>query len=362
MKRLAFGIIFLASAAAAGAADFSADTVRSGSYVHLPAGETFAGGVVFTGAAVVIDGDVDGDVLAFGAYVEINGTVNGDLLVGAATVVITGRITGSAQCYAASVALTGSVGGSYDVSGAALFLRGRVGGATRSSGAATWLGGLFAGDVEAESGYLALEDTARLGGDVDYRAEELDVSPAARVAGELRELPEPVPEEKESRPFNFTWWALKNLWSILALFVFAALMAWLRPVMLTAIPDNIRNRPGTSAALGAAVFVGGPLAVALLALTIVGIPSALVVAAFYAMGLYAAYVFAGAFLGRLLAAWLFKGRETPALFAALVGIIILVLLGNIPFFNILLALAVWVFALGGTALYTWEMRKTQPRT
>ncbi|UCH79456.1 MAG: hypothetical protein JSU81_05770 [Candidatus Coatesbacteria bacterium] len=361
MKRLAFVIAIVASAAA-GAADFSADTVKSGSYLHVPAGETIAGGVVFTGAAIVIDGDVDGDVLAFGAYVEINGAVNGDLLVGAATVVITGRVAGSAQCYAASVAHTGSVGGSYCVSGAALFLRGRVGGETQSDGAATWLGGSFAGDVEAESGYLALEEGALFGGDVDYRAEELDVSPAARVAGELRELPEPVPEEKEPRPFNFTWWALKNLWSILALFVLAALMAWLRPVMLTAIPDNIRQRPWLSLALGAAVFVGGPLAVALLAVTIVGIPSALVVAAFYLMGLYAAYVFAGAFLGRLLAARIFKGRETPALFAALMGIIILVLLGNIPYFNVLLALAVWVFALGGTALYAWEMRKTRPQT
>lgn len=361
MKKLAFGIAVVASAAA-GAADFSAETVKSGSYVHLPAGETLAGGAMFTGAAIVIDGDVDGDVLAFGAHVEVNGTVNGNLLVGAATVTITGRVAGSAQCYAASVALTGSVGGSLEVSGAAAFLRGRVGGKTRSHAAATWLGGSLAGDVEAESGYLALEDGALLGGDVAYRAEELDVSPAARVAGELRELPEPVPEEKKPRPFNFTWWALKNLWSILALFVLAALMAWLRPVMLTAIPDNIRDRPWLSLALGAAVFVGGPLAVVLLAITLVGLPSALVVAAFYAMGLYAAYVFAGAFLGRLLAAWIFKGRETPALFAALIGIIILVLVGNIPYFNILLALAVWVFALGATALYAWEMRKTRPLT
>lgn len=360
MKRTAL-ILTAAFAATAGvrAADFSAYTVKSGNYVHVPAGEVLTGGTVLTGAVVVVDGDVDGDLMAFAAYVEVNGDVNGDLLAAAATIIVNGKVAGSAQCYGAVVSNAGSVAGSLEAAGAALFLRGSVGGDVESAGAATWLGGTFAGDVEAESGYLAVEDDARVAGDVSYRAEELELSPAAAIAGRLEEMPEP--EEKEEKGFNFTWWLIKNVWTVVALFVLAAFVGWLRPVMLTAIPDNVRTRPVASLLLGLAVFVGAPVAVLVLAVTLVGIPSALILAAFYAMALYTAYVFAGVFLGRLITTRLFKGRETPVLFAALVGIVILVLAGNIPYFKVLLALAVWVFALGGAAIYAWEMRKTRPQ-
>jgi cytoskeletal protein CcmA (bactofilin family) len=351
----------LVAVAGAGAADFSAEAVKSGSYVHVPAGEVLKGGTVLAGSVVVVDGDVDGDLVAFAAYVEVNGNVDGDLLAAAATIVVKGNVSGSAQYYGAAVTDAGSTAGSLAASGAALFLRGNVAGDVASSGAATWLGGAFGGDVEAESGYLVVEDDARVGGDVSYRADELDLSPAAAIGGRVKELPEPEPTEEEEKGFNFGWWLIKNVWSILALFVLAAFVAWLRPVMLTAIPDNIRARPVASLLLGLAVLVGAPVAALVLAITLVGIPSALVLAAFYAMALYAAYVFAGVFLGRLIAAWLFKGRETPVLFAALIGIVILVLAGNIPYFKVLLALAVWVFALGGAAIYAWEMRTTRPQ-
>jgi cytoskeletal protein CcmA (bactofilin family) len=356
-------MIFTAAlvAATARGAGFSAETVKSGSYVHVPAGEVLAGGVLLTGAAIVVDGDVDGDLMAFGAYVEVNGDVNGDLLAAGATVIVNGNVAGSAQCYGAAITHGGSLAGSLEAAGAALFLRGSVAGDVKSSGAAVWLGGASAGNVEAQSGYLAVEDEARVAGDLRYRAEELVLSPAAAVGGKLEELPEPEPEEKEEERFNFTWWLIKNVWSILALFVLAAFVAWLRPAMLTAIADNIRARPVASLLLGLAAFVGAPAAMLVLVVTLVGIPSALILAAFYVMALYAAYVFAGLFVGRLVTARLFKERETPALFAALVGIVILVLAGNIPYFNVLLTLAVWVFGLGGAAIYAWEMRKTRPQ-
>ena len=362
MKRTALVLTSaLVAAAGAGAADFSADTVKSGNYVHVPAGEVLKGGTVLAGSVVVVDGDVEGDLLAFAAYVEVNGNVDGDLLAAAATIIVKGNVTGSAQYYGAAVTDAGSIAGSLAASGAALFLRGSVAGDVTSSGGATWLGGpVEVQRIEPVAG-LAVEDDARIGGDVLYRADEFELSPAAAVGGRLEELPEPEPAEEEEKGFNFGWWLIKNVWSILALFVLAAFIAWLRPVMLTVIPDNIRARPVASLLLGLAVLVGAPVAALALAVTLVGIPSALVLAAFYAMALYAAYIFAGVFLGRLITARLFKGRETPVLFAALIGIVILVLAGNIPDFKVLLAFAVWVFALGGAAIYAWEMRKTRPQ-
>ncbi len=143
MKRTAL-ILTAAFVATAGvwAADFSADTVKSGNYVHVPAGEVLRGGTVLTGAVVVVDGDVDGDLMAFAAYVEVNGNVTGDLLAAAATIIVNGKVAGSAQCYGAAVSNAGSVAGSLEAAGAALFLRGSVGGDVDSAGVATWVGAL----------------------------------------------------------------------------------------------------------------------------------------------------------------------------------------------------------------------------
>ncbi len=357
--------IALAALAAGGAAaatrGYSAETTKTGSYVHVPAGETVKNGLMVAGAAVVVDGDVQGDVLAFGAYVVVNGSVSGNVLACGATVSVTGDVAGNVQAYGATVNVTGAVGGRLETNAAALFLRGAVQGETAAGGAAIWLGGAFARGVTAEADYLAVEDGAALAADLNYRAGKFKRAPGAAISGKVTVLPPPEKEAEakkaEGKRFRAGWWAVKNVWAILALFVVAALLSWLCPTLLPAAAANIKTKPWVALGVGAAVFAGAPLAVLILAVTVIGIPSAFILAAAYVAALYTARVFAGVFVGREITAALFKGRETPALFAALVGIIVLVLGGNIPYFKFVLALAADVFAFGALALYVWRRRK-----
>lgn len=354
--KLLAAIFLNVAVTAATATNFSAKTTKYGSYVHVPAGEVVKGGLLATGAAVVVDGEIQGDLMAFGAHVVVNGTVRGDVLACGADVHLPGVVTGDTQCYGATVETRGQIGGSLNTSAAAVTAGGSVEGDTEINAAAVWLSGSFARGVKAEADYLALEPTAVLAGDLNYRADKLERAPEAKVAGQVKVLPRPVKKARERR-FNLGWWLIKNVWVILALFVVAAFLSWLAPSLLPAAADQIKKKPWPTLGVGVAIFAGIPVAVLILIVSLVGIPSALIIAAGYVIALYTARIFAGVFLGKMITERIFRGKDIPPLFAALVGIIILVLAGNIPVFKVILALVVNGLAFGALAFYVWRRRR-----
>ena len=64
-------------ASAPAAAD---DTVRFGSSINVPAGETMHGDAVCFGCSVNVDGTLTGDVVAFGGSVNVRGRISGDVV------------------------------------------------------------------------------------------------------------------------------------------------------------------------------------------------------------------------------------------------------------------------------------------
>lgn len=361
MKKTLLACMTLSAAlAAAGPGDLSlkANVNRTGAYVVVPADESVKGGLFAAGATVVIDGDVEGDLLAFGADVRVNGRVSGDVLACGANVVIAGEVAGNTVIGAAVADLPGTFGGNVKVSSASAYVRGTYGGEVAVNATASWLGGDFGKDVMLESSHAVLEPGATVAGNVRYLVGDFRPDPGAQVKGKLIPLPPPAkeatPEKKEFHPGT---WALTVAWRILALFVFAALIYWIRPPLLGSLADIMKTRPGVTIGIGFILLVGVPIGVGLLLISIVGIPSGLILAALYLAVLVTGFVYGGVFLGRLLLGVIMKGKSSPVLFATLVGIIVLVLLGSIPYVNTLVNLAAWVFGLGALGLYASRIRK-----
>jgi cytoskeletal protein CcmA (bactofilin family) len=352
-------IMLAAAAGAVGRGDFSFKTevTRADANVVVPADETVKGGLFAAGATVVIDGDVEGDLVAVGADVRINGHVAGNVLACAANVVVAGDIDGNLLARAAVADLPGTVRGNVNTSSASAYLRGTYGGETAVNATAAWLGGDFGKSVALESSFAVLEPGATVAGNVRYWVGDFRPDPAAEVKGQMISIEPPAKDApRAKKEFHPGTWALVAAWRILALFVFAALVYGVRPPLLTSLADIMKGRPGPTIGVGFALLVGAPLATGLLLLSIVGIPSAIVLAFLYLVVLATAFVFAGVFLGRLLLNVVMKGKPSPVLFAAFVGIVILVLLGSIPYFNTIVNVAVGVFALGALGLYISRVR------
>jgi hypothetical protein len=103
-----------------------------------------------------------------------------------------------------------------------------------------------------------------------------------------------------------------------------------------------------SLGLGVGVLAGVPVAMVVVAITLVGLPLSLMLLAVYLAAIYLAKVWVGAFLGRIL----LKpsgGTKSDWLLGLLVGLLILTIIGFIPYLGGLVRLGVICLSLGAFA-------------
>src|SRR5208337_5679889 len=103
-----------------------------------------------------------------------------------------------------------------------------------------------------------------------------------------------------------------------------------------------------SLGLGFAVLAGVPVAIFLTAITLVGLPASLMLLMFYLVAIYLAKVWVGAFLGQIL---LKPAGATKSdwLLGLLVGLLILTIVGFVPYLGGLVHLGVVCLGLGAFA-------------
>lgn len=206
----------------------------------------------------------------------------------------------------------------------------------------------ISGTVEDEvvvfNGPVTVGAGAEIGGDLVTR-EPADVDEAAVVGGEIRQRA----FDPTRGPFPF--FARLAVWvavtvSLLAL---GLLLALLFPRAVDAVDLGWRTGMGGAIGWGLLLLVGLPILGVLFAITIVGVPLGvgllLALALIYATG----YVSAGWILGRMVIK-----PPTSAVLAALVGILILRLVGLIPVVGGIVGALAAAFGLGAIAVAAWR--------
>jgi hypothetical protein len=192
---------------------------------------------------------------------------------------------------------------------------------------------------------LTLTNTAWVGGNLSarvHRLEEVHIADGATIAGK-RDIKVQVRESRFTRPRIYF---LQAVW-----FAAAMLVGWLGLVLFPGFFRATTQAVGSgwlSLALGVGVLAGVPVAIVVVALTLIGIPISLMVFAVYLAAIYLAKVWVGAFLGRIL---LKPSGATKGdwLLGLLVGLLILTIVGFIPYLGSLVRLGVVCLGLGAFA-------------
>ena len=335
---------------------------RHGEFVTVAASETVDDTLVATGNTVRIEGVINGDLLAFGRTVEVRGTVKGDLVSFAKRTVVSGIVEGRIFNFSQSLDLDGQLG--HSIYGFAQALRvndrGHVGeGILAAAGDVSLEGevkrsvdiltsgnadvsGSIGRDLTMAGVSLTLTNTARVGGNLSARVrqlKEVHIADGATIVGK-RDIQVQVRESRFARPrFYFH----QAVW-----FAAAMLVGWLGLVLFPGFFRATTQAVGSgwlSLALGVGVLAGVPVAIVVVALTLIGIPISLMVFAVYLAALYLAKVWVGAFLGRIL---LKPSGSTKGdwLLGLLVGLLILTIVGFIPYLGGLVRLGVVCLGLG----------------
>jgi cytoskeletal protein CcmA (bactofilin family) len=163
----------------------AAETASS-ELVIIREGDTVIGDLYATGVRVIIEGVVDGDLVAFAAEdVTISGEVTGSVLSVAPTVTVSGVIAGALRASANVLEVSGSIGTDLvsAVLSANLDSGSEVGGDVLLWAVNSKAAGTIGANLEGSQRTLELE--GGVGGDVDVSVDRLTVTGPLEVAGTL---------------------------------------------------------------------------------------------------------------------------------------------------------------------------------
>jgi hypothetical protein len=209
----------------------------------------------------------------------------------------------------------------------------------------TEVSGSIGRDLTVNGASLTLTNTARVGGNLSARVhqpQEVHIADGASIAGK-RDIEVQVRKSQFTRPrFYFH----QAIW-----FAAAMLVGWLGLVLFPGFFRATAQAVGSgwlSLGLGVAVLAGVPVAMVVVAITLIGIPISLMLFALYLAAIYLAKVWVGAFLGQML---LKPSGATKGdwLLGLLVGLLILTIVGFIPYLGGLVRLGVVCLGLGAFA-------------
>lgn len=365
------------------------DLIVAGGAITVAPGGVVEGDLIAGGRSIVIEGQVLDDARIAGAVLSVGErAVIGDDLIGAGQSLETragSSIRGELVFGGGQALLAGIVAQGARIGAGALELRGRIGGhlvaTVGKSGQAPPFSPLaFLPDLPPMPVVppgLTVREGARVDGNLRYTSEEEVAIPAGVVGGEVvHRTPEQAPEQPAPGKR-----ALDTVRSLGALLVVGLLLLWLAPALVQGGAAVLRSRPGASLgwgliALFASLFV--PLAIVLatvLIAVVLGLLSlggltalailggiaalfvyvlALVLVAVYVSKVVAAFLAGRLLLARVKPEWA-QGRVAPLL----VGVLLLVLLGAVPFLGRLIHLLAVLAGLGALCLLAGERLRSR---
>jgi hypothetical protein len=177
---ITIGLVVCVSSPAVAAETASSDLVI------ISEGDTVAGDLYATGLSVLIEGVVEGDLIAFAAEeISISGEVTGSVVAVAPSVNVAGQVGGSVRALANDLTVSGAVGG--DLVGAVV--SGDLGpGSSVGGDALIWAVNLTsAGSIDGDLGgtQRRLDIEGSIGGDVDVSVGRLTVTGPLQVSGDF---------------------------------------------------------------------------------------------------------------------------------------------------------------------------------
>ena len=364
------------------------------------------------GQDVRTDGVVDGDYMGFGGHVavehrvgvdatlaggtvEVNAPIGDDLRVAGGTVVIKAPVGGELYAAAGDLRLApeGRVAGDAAVAGGNIAIDGRIGGSLRAAARTIVINGEVAGDVRLNAQQIALGPKAKIGGTLSYRSKEpMSRAEGAVVVGAVTDSSSERRARRAERdadagvdddgPMSRGWMpmGIGSVFGYLMLLALAALMLWLAPRFASRAAGAVAGSPWRSLGLGLLLVLAMPLIAVLLVLTLLGIPFALALLAFYPLLTLLGFVVAAVALGQRLSgafrsapaatspsplpalapSALLPTAPAPSFGLAALGLLVLMLLGWLPFIGWLLLSLATLAGLGAIVLAIARGRRAQP--
>ncbi len=290
---------------------------------------------------IIVEGTVTGDVSGVAGDIVIRegGVVQGDIAAAAGSIEISGTVKGKVSAGAGSVRVTetGVVGGNFDVGAATVRVDGTI-----------------QGDARIGADTIRLGEQAMIAGSLTYDG---------TLEGNLDAVSGEITRDRSLGPsvFNnlqpFASWVFA-INAFVFNFLLGALLIGFFPRFSDGVADSVSNDTIRVGLIGIGMLVAIPILLVLVAITVVGIP--LSVAGLFAFLLLA---WVGLVYGRFaVGCWLLSFTDVDNRWAALlVGLLLAVLLWQLPYIGALLNAIIFLLGLGALVSGVYSHRRQLPR-
>lgn len=314
----------------------------------------------YSGTAVEIRGDIDGDVYAAAQNVTVSGDITGDVIAAAQTITVTGTVDGNVRLAGQDVTISGDISRSGTVFAATVTVTetGSLGNDLLSAAGDISLSGNIGRDVTASVGTLAIDGS--VGGDVSYQSDATARISEGAVGGTVEriEMPQSSDDAVDVSPWAlFLGWLFGLLYALVALSLVTVAAALLLPRKLNRVTDELLPSPWKALLVGFLASIVVPIAIIAALVSIIGAPLALIALLVWSVLTVATFVYGAYYIGRLI----FRGDQHPVV-KALVGGLILIVALNVPWLNILVWAAMVFFGLGAQLLDIYRQRPWHRRS
>lgn len=310
---------------------------------------------LYVGAGdVAVSSTVHGDAFIGGGQVSVTGHIDDDLFIGGGNVTVAGPVGGDVRIGGGNIRIEGDVAGELMVGGGNVEIAqdSSIAGPVYVGAGQLTIAGTT-GAVLAGADTVQLTSTARINGDLQYAsANQARIDSGAIISGETKHrLP---PQSAASR--KTTTAALVSggvLWLLVSV-IMLLLYVYVFPNKAQIVSTDWKNNFWVNLLVGFMFLVVTPIAGVVLLVSIIGIPLGIGIFLLYPIALYigklAGVVAAGTWLRSLLDKQ--AGAKVDWI-SALVGFIILTLVGVVPVLGGLVVFIVFLSGLGALLQYDW---------
>ncbi len=297
-----------------------------------------------TGEALLAGGTVDvqrpvaSDLRAIGGRINVDDSVGGDLLLGGGVISVYGKPK-NAYILGGTVTMAGGADGPVTIYGADVTLS-----------------GTYAGDVMVvASDNVTVNPGTVIHGSFRYNAPvQASIPASAQVMGGVNYIGQAgwLPTTKQAETFATAGIWIFWLVRLTAAVVAAGLIAGLFPVLADRVVEATLRRTTERfvlfTLLGFAGFIATPVLILFLSISFVGIGVALLLLSAYVLFLLLACIYAGIVTGAMVMRF-FKKRFVVSWRVAILGVVVLSVIGSLPYVGFMIAL-VLAAASGGALL------------
>ncbi len=348
------------------------DIWRAGAQINVAADNHYD--VWAAGALAAVRGTVGHELHAAGAEVDVDTTTQGNAYVAGAIVSVAGRYAHDLYVAGARVDITAIVDGALKAGGARVLVRPQtqVRGLTQLAGADVVFAGVSHGRTEIYGDTIQID--GRIAGDLLVRARSVTIGKTAVIDGNVTfqtfnepviakgavirgrqttTLPQPQVNRFQAAQALFGL----VLFSIAAGFMAGFVLLVVRRAFVERAVAALRNRPGHSFGLGVLMFILVPLIALVLMATVIGIPTALLVLFAVPLLWLVGTVIAAFTMGDFLVNRVPRPRGFfGELWQLIVGLVVLSVIGIIPYLGFLTWLAALLAGLGAF----WQALRAPP--